>query len=85
MSQTDLRTQIRHHERPAELSTELGIRWFDLYRWNKGTTARESIKATLTAHNKPFASNYSEPKHDLMPIPAYEINTNSQLDQNPNY
>lgn len=85
LSQTDLRTQIRHHERPAELSMELGIRWFDLYRWNKGTTAKESIKATLTAHNKPFASNYAEPKHDLMPIPAYEINTNSQLDQNPNY
>ena len=85
LSQADLRTQIRHHERPAELSMELGIRWFDLYRWNKGNTAKESIKTTLTAHNKPFASNYTEPKHNLFPIPAYEMNTNTKLDQNDGY
>jgi hypothetical protein len=85
LSQAELRTQIRHHERPAELSMELGIRWFDLYRWNKGNTAKESIKTTLTAHNKPFASNYTEPKHNLFPIPAYEMNTNTKLDQNDGY
>jgi hypothetical protein len=85
MSKESLRTQIRHHERPAELSMELGIRWFDLYRWNKGTTAKESIKTTLTAHNKPFVSNYIEPKHNLFPIPAYEKNTNTKLNQNDGY
>lgn len=85
MSKEILRMQIRHHERPAELSMELGIRWFDLYRWNKGTTAKESIKTTLTAHNKPFVSNFTEPKHNLFPIPAYERNTNTKLNQNDGY
>lgn len=85
MSQTQLRTQIRHHERPAELSMEMGIRWFDLYRWAKGSTARESIKTTLTNHEKPFAANYTEPKHDLLPIPSYEKNTNHNLNQNTGY
>jgi len=85
LSKDALRTQIRHHERPAELSMELGIRWFDLYRWAKGTTAPESAKQTLINHNKPFASNYVEPKHNLFPIPAYEKNTNSKLLQNTGY
>jgi starch-binding outer membrane protein, SusD/RagB family len=85
MDKNALRNQIRHHERPAELAAEMGIRWFDLYRWNKGNTAKESIKATLTAHAKPFVSNYVEPKHDLLPIPAYEMNTNPNLVQNTGY
>lgn len=84
-TQSQLRTQIRHHERPAELAMELGIRWFDLYRWGMGNTAKESIKGTLTAHNKPFVTNYVEPKHNLLPIPSYEINTNSNLEQNTGY
>jgi hypothetical protein len=84
-NQASLRTQIRHHERPAELAIEMGIRWFDLYRWSKGNTAKESIKSTLTLHGKPFASNYVEPKHDLFPIPEYEMNTNSNLVQNIGY
>jgi len=85
MNQSALRTQIRHHERPAELAIEMGIRWFDLYRWGKGNTAKESIKSTLTLHGKPFISNYNEPKHDLLPIPEYEINTNPNLVPNPGY
>jgi len=85
LDQSTLRNQIRHHERPAELAIEMGIRWFDLYRWGKGNTAKESIKSTLTLHGKPSISNYVEPKHDLLPIPAYEINTNSKLIPNPGY
>ena len=85
LNQSQLRTQLRHHERPAELSMEMGIRWFDLYRWAKGNTATESAKSTLLNHGKPFASNYTEPKNDIFPIPSYEKNTNHNLEQNPGY
>ncbi|MCL6273779.1 RagB/SusD family nutrient uptake outer membrane protein [Muricauda sp. 2012CJ35-5] len=84
MSQSDLRTQIRHHERPVELSMEFGIRWFDLYRWQRGSTATESIGTTLENHGKPFAENFQD-KHILYPIPLQEININENLDQNPGW
>ncbi len=81
MNQGDLRDQIRHHERPVELAMEFGIRWFDLYRWDKGGTATESVKNTLQNHNIPFADNYQD-KHIIFPIPLQEININANLDQN---
>ncbi|WP_420602256.1 RagB/SusD family nutrient uptake outer membrane protein [Flagellimonas sp.] len=84
LSKDELRTQIRHHERPVELAMEYGIRWFDLYRWQKGSTATESIKATLEAHNKPFADNFQE-KHIVFPIPLQELNINENLNQNPGW
>ncbi|SHH72241.1 Starch-binding associating with outer membrane [Chryseolinea serpens] len=77
-----LRTQIRHHERPCELSMEYGIRWMDLYRWSKGSTATESMKTTLTTHGKVFAGNFVEGKHEISPIPASEISLNKNLVQN---
>ncbi|WP_420320131.1 RagB/SusD family nutrient uptake outer membrane protein [Flagellimonas sp.] len=84
MTQSELRTQIRHHERPVELSMEFGIRWFDLYRWQRGSTATESAKATLENHGKPFAENFQD-KHILFPIPLQEININENLNQNPGW
>ncbi|GAA3579127.1 RagB/SusD family nutrient uptake outer membrane protein [Snuella lapsa] len=81
MTKEALRTQIRHHERPVELAMEFGIRWFDLYRWQRGSTATESIKTTLEDHNKPFAENFQE-KHIVFPIPLQEININANLEQN---
>lgn len=84
LSQSELRTQIRHHERPVELSMEFGIRWFDLYRWQRGSTATESIQTTLENHGKPFAENFQD-KHILYPIPLQEININENLDQNPGW
>jgi len=81
MSQSELRTQIRHHERPVELAMEFGIRWFDLYRWQRGSTATESIKTTLGNHSKPFADNFQD-KHIVFPIPLQEININANLNQN---
>ena len=84
MSKDELRTQIRHHERPVELAMEFGIRWFDLYRWQRGSTAIESIKATLLNHNKPNADNFQE-KHIIYPIPLQELNINTNLKQNPNW
>lgn len=79
-----MRTQIRHHERPVELAMEFGIRWFDLYRWQRGSTATESIKTTLLNHGKPNADNFSE-KHILFPIPLQELNINENLVQNPGW
>ena len=80
-----LRQQIRHHERPVELSMEWAIRWFDLVRWARGNTAKESLKASLTAHNKPFANNFDDKKHIRYPIPQKEKNTNPLLNQNFGY
>ena len=81
MNQETLRQQIRHHERPVELSMEFGIRWFDLYRWQRGSVASESIKETLQEHNTPFVENF-EDKHVVFPIPLQEININPNLKQN---
>lgn len=85
MDKDQLRQQIRHHERPVELSMEYTIRWFDLYRWAKGSVAPEPISATLSAHDKPFESNYVDGKHDTFPIPLSEINKNENLVQNTPY
>lgn len=81
MSQDELRGHIRHHERPVELAMEFGIRWFDLYRWQKGGTASQSIKQILQDHNIPFAGNFGD-KHLVFPIPLQEININANLQQN---
>ena len=83
-SQDELRTQIRHHERPVELSMEYTIRWFDLYRWSKGANV-EPISQTLSDHGKPFAQNFVDGKHDIFPIPLSEINVNENIVQNPGY
>lgn len=81
MTQDELRTQIRHHERPVELSMEFGIRWFDLYRWDKGSTASESLQGNLQSHNAPFSDNFQD-KHKIFPIPLQELNINANLEQN---
>ncbi|WP_138429623.1 RagB/SusD family nutrient uptake outer membrane protein [Fodinibius saliphilus] len=82
MSQSQLRTHLRHVERPVEFAMEFGIRWFDLARWNKGNL---SIKDVLTNHGKPDAANFEEGKHELYPIPLSEINKNAKLEQNSGY
>lgn len=84
MSKDELRDQIRHHERPVELAMEYGIRWFDLYRWQRGAVAKESIKATLELHDKPSAQNFQE-KHVIYPIPLQDMNINQNLVQNPGW
>lgn len=82
LDKDQLRQQIRHHERPIEFAMEYTIRWFDLYRWAKGSVAPEKISETMKAHNKPFADNYVDGKHDTFPIPFSEISKNRNLDQN---
>lgn len=82
INQAQLRQQIRHHERPVELAMEYTIRWFDLYRWAKGSAAPEKISDVMIAHDKPFADNYVDGKHDIFPIPLEEMNKNENLKQN---
>ncbi|MDO5977877.1 RagB/SusD family nutrient uptake outer membrane protein [Flavivirga spongiicola] len=84
LSKDALRDQIRHHERPVELSMEYTIRWFDLYRWSKGSSA-VPISETLEDHSKPFFNNFVDGKHDVFPIPLSDMNINENLVQNPGY
>ncbi|MFZ6013201.1 MAG: RagB/SusD family nutrient uptake outer membrane protein [Bacteroidota bacterium] len=85
MTKDQLRQQIRHHERPVELAMEYAIRWLDLYRWSRGNTVKESVKATLMQHNKPFVANFIEGKHEINPIPYQEIILNRNLVQSDNW
>ncbi len=85
MNQQQLRQQIRHHERPVELSMEYTIRWFDLYRWSKSSVAPEPISQTLIDHGQPFAQNFIDGQHEIFPIPFFDISRNPNLTQNPGY
>ncbi len=82
LNKDQLREHIRHTERPVELAMEWGIRWFDLMRWARGTTAKLNVKSTLQLHAKPSAANYVEDKHIRFPIPLKEISVNPLLKQN---
>lgn len=81
LSKEQLRTQIRHHERPCELAMEYTIRWADLYRWSKSKVAPEKIKATLSIHQHEFANNFVDGKHDIYPVPLSEISKNPNIQQ----
>ncbi|MCF7567053.1 RagB/SusD family nutrient uptake outer membrane protein [Sabulilitoribacter arenilitoris] len=85
LSQSELRQHIRHHERPIELAFEHGIRWMDTYRWAEGSTAKEPLKQTLTAHGKQWVENFVEGKHNYYPIPFFDISKNPNLVQLDNY
>lgn len=85
MGAAPLREQIRHHERPCELSMEFGIRWADLYRWARSKSAPEPIKTVLTNHNHEFANNFINGKHDIYPVPFSEISKNPNIHQAQNW
>lgn len=63
-------------ERLLELCGE-STRWNDLKRWGDLSTA-------LSFRDPDFA-NFVTGKHELLPIPQYEIDINPNLKQNPNY
>lgn len=60
-------------ERRHELFCEGGNRWFDLKRWDMATTVLSAEKTGWDANAQ------------LYPIPVYQINTNTELVQNPGY
>lgn len=81
-------------ERARELCFE-GFRRFDLIRWNKlaGTLDDFAEKfnaavadGTLSSYVWAAGNYFQEGKHELYPIPSYEIReTKGSLTQNPNY
>jgi len=75
LTQAQFLTQLKH-ERITELSGE-GHRWEDLVRWGE-------LGPGLAARDKAFA-NFQSGKHELLPIPQFDIDNNPNLKQNPGY
>lgn len=81
-------------ERARELCFE-GFRRFDLIRWNKLAVALDDFAAkfnaavadgTLSTYVWAAGNYFRAGKHELYPIPSYEIReTKGSLTQNPNY
>ncbi|MFK8297419.1 RagB/SusD family nutrient uptake outer membrane protein [Capnocytophaga cynodegmi] len=77
LSQSDMRTRIRH-ERRVELAFE-GLHYFDLKRWRVAKTTLNAIKDGMLDYK-------FEDKNYLWPLPQSEIDRNKGiLVQNPNY
>lgn len=81
-TQSDLRTAIRH-ERRVELGME-GHRWFDLCRWGVVKDVMNAYKAAENAEVRAQMADFTQGKHELMPIPQKEVDLGS-LTQNPGY
>jgi len=87
LSQSEFREKVRQ-ERRLEFACE-GQRYFDLVRWGvfvdvmkahgqtEATLSGEEIKTTIS-------SNVAD-KHNLYPVPQYEIDLNTDLHQNTGY
>jgi len=75
LNQQQFLAQLKH-ERMTELAGE-GHRWEDLVRWQELTPA-------LAARDKAF-TNFVVGKHELLPIPQFELDINPNLKQNPKY
>jgi starch-binding outer membrane protein, SusD/RagB family len=79
-------------ERSRELCFE-GVRRQDLIRWGDYATAMATVLADNTSYCPATykyaadvsAANYNPLKHNLFPIPDYEMRTNRALVQNPNW
>ncbi|MDH3648506.1 MAG: RagB/SusD family nutrient uptake outer membrane protein, partial [Saprospiraceae bacterium] len=80
LSQDEFRDVImreRHVEFPWE-----GTRYFDLIRWG---TAKDIIPTVTLFGESRDQRVFTEPKHNLFPIPQKEIDLNPNLTQNPGY
>ena len=77
--QVELREIIRH-ERRMELAFEGGHRWFDLVRYdNDGEYAKTFFQSI-------GKTNFTTPKHLLLPVPIDDIDANPNLlPNNPGY
>jgi hypothetical protein len=78
-------------ERSRELCYE-GLRKFDLIRWGILGTTMKALAAEITAaapaalkYAANAGNNITEPRHLLLPVPAYEIGVNPLLTQNINW
>jgi starch-binding outer membrane protein, SusD/RagB family len=75
LTQAQFLTQLKH-ERITELSGE-GHRWEDLVRWGE-------LSPALVSRDQGFA-NFKAGKHELLPIPQFDLDNNPNLKQNPGY
>jgi hypothetical protein len=75
LSQANFLTQLKH-ERMTELSGE-GHRWEDLVRWG-------DLSSSLASKDPAF-SHFQKNKHELLPIPQFDLDNNPNLKQNPGY
>jgi hypothetical protein len=83
-SQATLRTEI-DKQRRLELAFE-GERWFDLIRYTRHEQASGAVRHTVTALDVIAQKRGSRDANYLQfPIPLAELNTNTQLQQNPGY
>ncbi|WP_051691737.1 RagB/SusD family nutrient uptake outer membrane protein [Pedobacter borealis] len=96
-NQTAMRDLVRR-ERRVELAGE-GLRWFDIVRWNIGSTVIAPVMAcpegtvdrtngdlTLqVGSNAVVAPRSYTPKYNIFPIPAMELQQNSNILQNLEY
>lgn len=81
-TQEDLIEAIRH-ERRVELAME-GHRWYDICRWGIAKEVMDAYKEGETAEVQSHMAEFIKGKHELLPIPAKEIELNP-MDQNPLY
>ena len=83
-SPATLRTEI-DKQRRLELAFE-GERWFDLIRYARHEQASSTVRHTVTALDLIAQKRSSRDANYLQfPIPLAELNTNTQLQQNPGY
>lgn len=68
-------------ERALELSLE-SVRWIDLKRWGLLET-QEGIDELIS--RDPDFTNFELGKHHILPLPQFEVDNNTNLNQNPNY
>jgi len=68
-------------ERALELSLE-SVRWIDLRRWGLLET-QEGIDELIL--RDPDFENFELGKHQILPLPQFEVDNNPNLNQNPNY
>lgn len=68
-------------ERALELCLE-SVRWIDLKRW--GLLDNQEGIDELVERDADF-ENFEIGKHDILPLPQFEVDNNQNLDQNPNY
>lgn len=82
-SKQDVLREIEH-QRVIELAQEVN-RWRDLLRWNGSIDQSMDIKESLQAHGAIGADNFVPGKHEYLPIPLNELQTNTKMKQNPGY
>jgi len=76
LSQNELMVEIRH-QRMVEFFRE-GLRFYDMKRWGL-------LEEEILDSDKEGREFFNPARHEYFPIPQNEINTNPNIEQNPNW